>query len=158
MTFLLLLANVFFGLPASPSGRVQTTPAFTAQAPAGSGTTQEAVQQRRSRFVGLVKMGLFERFDDSRREVIFKRNDPSRSVHEPGPLEDEAIASAAREALAAEYAKRGLKVRVTCTAGRLSIASLPDDPAAAASVIDTVLALDGVQTVTATLPLNLRMP
>ena len=74
-------------------------------------------------------------------------------------MEDEAIASAAREALAVEYAKLGLKVRVTCASGKaVPSASLPDDPAAAAAAIDTVLALDGVQTVTATLPLNLRMP
>ena len=173
MTFLLLLASVLSGLPGSPSGLAApapepakkwvpagwtASPVFTAQAPAGTGTTPEAVQQRRSQFVGFIKRGLFERFDDSRQEVIFKRNDPSHSVHEPGPLEDEAIASAAREALAADYAKLGLKARLTCTSGKLSIGSLPDDPAAAAAIIDTVLALDGVQTVAATLPPSLRMP
>ena len=171
--FLLLLTNVLSGLlePTShaantilPRGQVpaatgsKATLVFTAEAPADHGTTVEAVQQRRNQFVGLVKKGLFERFDDAKQEAVFKRNDPSHSVHEPGPLEDEAIASAARATLAEVYARLGLKPRLTCTSGKLSIDHLPDDPVVAASVVDALLGLDGVQTVGAALPPSLRMP
>ncbi len=171
--FLLLLTKVLPGLleptshatiPIMQRGQVPGTAgskaalAFTADAPADNEAAAEAVQQRRNQFVGLVKKGLFERFDDAKQEAVFKRNDPSHSVHEPGPLEDEAIASAARAALVAVYAKIGLKPRLTCTSGKLSIDNLPDDPAVAASVVDAVLGLDGVQTVAATLPSSLRMP
>ena len=173
ITFFLLLANVLPG-PLEPTTRPgfavsqraqvptatgsKASVAFTAAAPADGGTTVEAVQQRRNQFVGLVKKGLFERFDDSKQEAVFKRNDPSPSVHEPGPLEDEAIASAARATLAAVYAKLGLKPRLTCTSGKLSITNLPDDPVMAASVIDAILGLDGVQIIGAALPPSLRMP
>ena len=160
MIFLFLLTNALLGLPgpAPTAPGVNASAVFTADAPAGNETALEAVQQRRNRFVGLVKRGLFERFDDAKQEAIFKRNDPSHSVHEPGPLEDEAIASTARETLAAAYAKLGLKPRITCASGKLSITILPDDPATAASVIDAVLGLDGVQIITAALPPSLRMP
>ena len=177
MIFFLFLAHLFSGRlePSSTRANIlpqpgrtvavvslsscqEATSVFTADAPAGSELTPEAVQQRRSQFVGLVRMGLFERFDDARQEVIFKRNDPTHSVHEPGPLEDEAIASAARESLATLYARLKLKPRLSCTSGKLAIGNLPDDPIMAATVIDTVLALDGVQTVSATLPPSLRTP
>ena len=161
MTSLFLLTILLSGTP-RPSSSAKPAEAassriFAAEAPAGE-QTPEAVQQRRRDFVRLVKMGLFERFDEARQEAVFKRSDPPRSVHDPGPLEDEAIASAAREALAADYAKLGLKPRLTCTAGKLSLGNLPDDPAKAAAVIDTILTLDGVQTVAAALPPPLRMP
>ena len=169
MTFLLLLANLLFGvrtpaLPERPRRDAATTaacaaqPVFTADAPGGSEATSDALQQRRSQFIELVKTGVFERFDDSRQLVLFKRNDPSRAAHEPGPLEDEAIASAARDSLAPVYAKLKLRLRVSCKSGKLSIGSLPDDPAAAASVMDMILVLDGVQTVAAALPVSLRLP
>ena len=169
--FLLFLTNVLSGLQEPTSQRAnpvlpqvpatagsKASSVFTADAPADHGATAEAVQQRRNQFVGLVRKGLFERFDDAKQEAVFKRNDPSHSVHEPGPLEDEAIASAARATLAALYAKLGLKPRLTCTSGKLSIDNLPDDPVTAASVFDAVLGLDGVQTVGAALPPSLRMP
>ena len=141
MTSFLLLANLLFGLrePSSVAADALPRPGagpaccdaamkagwivphpFTADAPAAVEMTPEAVRQRRNRFVSLVKMGTFDRFDDARQEAIFKRNDPARPVREPGPLEDEAIASATREALAAEYGKLGLKPRLTCAAGNSS--------------------------------------
>jgi hypothetical protein len=164
MMYFLLLATLLAVTPLAVFAGGATPPEATPggvhalPADAGIDTTPDDVQRRRTEFVKLIKLGLLERFDDARQEVVFKRGEPPRSSHVPGPLEDEAIASAVRETLGREYGKLGFKPIVTCAAGKISLANLPKDTTAAASVIDTLLGLDGVERVAAVLPPSLRMP
>ena len=132
---------------------------FTSEAASRQRTdTTAQIRQTREQFVKLVKLGRLERFDDAKHLVLFKRNGQEGAAHDPGPLEDEATAAAARNALAPEYAKGRLKLKLTCSAGNVTINELPDDGAQAAVALNHVLALDGVRTISASLPPSLCLP
>lgn len=145
-TRLLLMAACFLAI-----GRMeaQTAPPVDPRGP---------LNDSRAALVSMMKEGQLVAFDEALGTVTFRPLKPADTPHEPGPMEDEVIASALRAAAAGDAGLRGLKVTAECQAGALRVNAGPAATLAqTAGLITLALNEAGVRQVSATLPKSLKM-
>lgn len=139
------------GATPTPAAASPVGPEFLNAAP---GTK---LHDSRVTFVQAVKEGTLVGFDEATGSVTFRPTKPGDLSHEPGPMEDEVIASAVRAGAVADQSLRGVKVKVECQGGTLRIAEGNADAVQLAALIQLALGVDGVRSVCAELPHGLRM-
>lgn len=123
----------------------------------GRSDAKRPLLDSRATFVGMVKDGRFVAFDEARGTVTFRPIKTADTPHEPGPMEDEVMASAVRAAAAEDTALRGLKVAVECRAGSVKVnAGSSATAGQTAELIQLALNEEGVRQVNANLPKGLR--
>lgn len=122
------------------------------------GVAQAQLHATRENFVGLIKQGTLVGFDEALGVVTFRPLKPPDTLHQPGLMEDEVIASALRAAVVGNGLLRGLKVKVECQAGALQVSAGASATALqTAELIQLALNEDGVRQVRAGLPTSLKM-
>lgn len=122
------------------------------------GEVKMSVSDSRATFISMVKGGQLVGFDEALGTVTFRPLKPEDTPHEPGPMEDEAMASVLRAATAESNELHGLKVSVECRAGCLTVnAGTSASVAQTAELIKLALQDSGMRQVSASLPKSLKM-